>query len=130
MAHRLLLARVEEASMERRLFLVRAGQAFPVVAGALYLVACGDDDNPNGVNIRTMVATSTVVDGHAHEATVPEDDIRNPRSVSYDTTVVANHQHRVILSSGDLANLSLGGAVSVSSTTSANHHHDFTFLLS
>jgi len=96
------------------------------VAGALYLIGCGGSVT-GGANVSAVVATSSETNGHSHQCTVPRSDIRNPVNATYRTTAAAGHDHMVVLSIADLTNLSLGGVVTVSSTTTANHRHDFRF---
>ena len=55
--------------MERRVFVIQAGRAFPVVAGALYLIGCGSSTTSPSATT-DISSTSTVVNGHTHHAMV------------------------------------------------------------
>jgi len=56
--------------MERRVFVIQAGTAFPVVAGALYLIGCGHSStSPSAV--ADISSTSTLDNGHSHSVNVP-----------------------------------------------------------
>src|SRR5262245_46257237 len=115
--------------MERRTFMINAGKAFPVVAGALYLIGCGDSPtNPSAV--ADVSSTSTVVNSHSHTANVPASDQLHPADVTYTSSNSLSHVHMVTLTASELSTLAAGGSVRVTSTASTvtgNHQHDFTF---
>jgi len=115
--------------MDRRVFVIEAGKAFPVVAGALYVIGCGSSStSPSGV--ADVSSTSTNVNGHTHSTNVPASDQLHPANETYTSSTDASHNHMVTLTASQLSNLASGGAVTVTSTSSSvtgNHTHDFTF---
>jgi hypothetical protein len=117
--------------MKRRTFLIEAGKAFPIVAGALYIVGCDsneDDGNgnppPSGMTITT---TSTTDAGHSHSASIPEDDLDLTSNKVYTSSNDGGHVHTVALTAADFATLAGGGEVTVTSSLAGSHTHDFTF---
>jgi len=120
----------EKPSMDRRVFIIRAGQAFPVVAGALYLIGCGSSTtSPSGV--ADVSSTSTNVNSHTHSVNVSASDQMHPAITSYTSSTDSAHNHMVTLSVSQLTTIASGGSVTVTSTSSTvtgNHTHDFTFL--
>ncbi|GMQ80599.1 MAG: hypothetical protein BMS9Abin05_0027 [Rhodothermia bacterium] len=126
--------------MDRRRFIIKAGQAFPVFAGAVYLVGCdSNSDNTGGNNNggnnggnnqpTILTATSTVVAGHSHSAQIPTADFASASNETYDTSNSGGHIHMVTLSAAQLASLGSGGVVTVTSTNNSGHTHRFTFQL-
>ena len=117
--------------MNRRTFFIEAGKTFPVVAGAIYLLSCdGDSDGSDGSmngNEMVIVAQSTVSAGHTHTAEVPLSDLESTVAIDYTSSFSGGHTHRVTLTDNDFAALRAGGEVTVRSTTSSGHSHDFTF---
>jgi hypothetical protein len=114
--------------MERRLFLIEAGKAFPAVAGALYLIGCHSDTGPSAV--ADISSVSTVVNSHTHTVGVPASDQMHPAVKTYTSSSNSGHDHMVTLTEGQLSTLASGGSVTVTSTNSTvtgNHTHDFTF---
>ena len=115
--------------MERRVFIIEAGKAFPVIAGALYLIGCGSSStSPSGV--ADISSTSTVVNAHTHNVGVPASDQLHPATTTYTSSSDSAHNHMVTLTASQLSTLASGGAVTVTSTLSTvtgNHSHDFTF---
>lgn len=112
--------------MQRRRFLIKAGRSFPVIAGAVYLIRCGKSStSPSAV--AAIVSTSTVVNGHTHQVTVPDSDQMHPQDTTYTSTTAQAHQHMVTLTASQLSTLAAGGAVTVTSTQNDGHRHDFTF---
>jgi hypothetical protein len=118
-----------EVAMQRRVFMIEAGKAFPVVVGALYLIGCGDSTtSPSAV--AEVSATSTVSNGHSHSTGIPASDQTKAVATTYTTSSTSAHDHQVTLSASQLTTLATGGSVTV--TTSSNavtgvHTHDFTF---
>jgi len=53
--------------MNRRTFVIEAGKAFPIVAGAVYVIGCGSD-NPGG-SVTVTSTQSTVTGNHTHDFT-------------------------------------------------------------
>ena len=126
--------------MDRRRFIIKAGQAFPVLAGAVYLVGCdsnssssdNDDGNNNdGGNNQPLfiTATSTVADGHSHSAQIPVADLTSPSNKTYNASSSFGHNHLVTLSIAQLSSLASGSAVTVTSTNDFAHTHNFTFRM-
>jgi hypothetical protein len=115
--------------MDRRTFVIEAGKAFPVVAGALYLIGCGSSTtSPSAV--AEVASTSTIVNGHTHTANVPASDQLHPADTTYTSSNSLNHVHMVTLTAAQLSTLASGGTITVTSTSSTvtgDHTHDFTF---
>jgi hypothetical protein len=115
--------------MNRRTFVIEAGKAFPVVAGALYLVGCGGGTtSPSAV--ADVSSTSTVVNSHSHVVGVPSSDQMHPADTTYTSSSSLSHVHMVTLTASQLSTIASGGSITVSSTSSSttgNHQHDFTF---
>src|SRR5262245_64024527 len=85
-------------SMDRRVFVIEAGKAFPVIAGALYLIGCGGSStSPSGV--ADVHSTSTVVNSHTHTANAPASDQLHPADTAYTSSNDGAHNHMVTLTS-------------------------------
>jgi hypothetical protein len=116
--------------MNRRVFVIEAGKAFPVVAGALYVIGCGGSStSPSAV--ADVQSTSTVVNSHTHTENVPASDQLHPATTTYTSSTDSGHNHMVTLTDSQLSMIASGGAVTVTSTSSAvtgAHTHDFTFV--
>lgn len=115
--------------MERRAFVIQAGKAFPVVAGALCLIGCGSSTtSPSAV--AEISSTSTVENGHSHSVGVPASNQLHPANTTYTSSTSFAHEHVVTLTAGQLSTLASGGSVTVTSTVSTvtgTHQHNFTF---
>ena len=62
--------------MERRVFVIQAGKAFPVSPVGLYLIGCGSSTtSPSAV--AEISSSSTVVNSHSHSVGVPASDQRH-----------------------------------------------------
>ena len=68
--------------MDRRQFFITAGKAFPVAAGAIYLVSCSGTSptgplpiTPTPTPVPSITATSTSSLGHTHDESVPQSDL-------------------------------------------------------
>lgn len=120
--------------MDRRTFIIKAGQAFPVVAGAVYVIGCDsdstDDGNGNGNGSTTIVAISTVDAGHSHRVEFPEGDLSSSSAKTYQSSSSGGHTHSVVLSEAQLNTIEGGGSVTVTSSNSDGHTHQFTFTRS
>src|SRR5262245_26702761 len=115
--------------MERRVFLIEAGKAFPVVMGALYFIRCGGSSTSPS-SVADVQAVSTVVNAHSHSANVPASDQLHPADTTYTSSSDAGHNPMVTLTADQLRTIAAGGSVTVTSTRSVvtgNHAHDFTF---
>jgi len=122
---------LEEPSVNRRTFVIHAGKAFPIVAGAVYVIGCGSDNPTNPSAVAEVSSTSTVVNAHSHIVTVPASDQLHPADTSYTSSSSLSHVHMVTLTASQLASLATGGSITVTSTANTatgNHTHDFTFL--
>jgi hypothetical protein len=116
--------------MNRRVFVIEAGKAFPVVAGALYLIGCGSSTTSPSM-VADVSSTSTNVNGHTHSVNVPASDQLHPTDTTYTSSNDAAHTHMVTLMASQLSTLASGGSVTVTSTSSAvtgTHTHAFTFV--
>ncbi len=115
--------------MERRVFIIEAGKAFPVIAGTLYLIGCGGSStSPSAA--ADISSTSTVVNAHSHTANVPASDQLHPATTTHTSSTDSAHNHMVTLTASQLSTLASGGSVTVTSTLSTvtgTHTHDFTF---
>ena len=115
--------------MDRRVFVIEAGKAFPIVAGALYLIGCGSSTTSPSA-IADVSSTSTNVNGHTHTANVPASDQLHPTDTTYTSSTDSGHNHMVTLTASQLSTIAAGGSVTMTSTSSAvtgNHTHNFTF---
>jgi len=116
------------AVLNRRVFLIQAGKAFPVVAGALYVIGCDNSTSPSAV--ADIFSTSTLVNSHTHSVNVPSSDQLHPDMVMYTSSNELAHVHLVALSANQLSTLASGGSVTVrstSSTVTGSHTHEFRF---
>jgi hypothetical protein len=114
--------------MERRVFVIQAGKAFPVIAGALYLIGCNSPTSPSAT--ADILSTSTVVNSHSHTANVPASDQLHPADTTYTSSTDAGHDHMVALTASQLSTLASGGSVTITSSVSGvtgSHQHAFTF---
>jgi len=125
--------------MQRREFCKLAGGALLLIPAGLFLVRCGSnasDQSGNGpmnqpsVDGTNLIYTSSVVEGHAHTFGVEMAVIDMPSAdgVSGPSSVVENHSHSVVISSAQLAGISAGQTVAVTTGTAEGHTHVFTFL--
>jgi hypothetical protein len=119
-----------ERPMNRRVFVIEAGKAFPAIAGALYLIACGGSSPSAPSTVADITTVSTVVNAHTHSVGVPASDQLKGNTTTYTSSSTLAHDHMVTLTASQMSTLGAGGAVTVSSTNSTvtgNHSHDFTF---
>lgn len=125
--------------MNRRRFIIEAGKAFPIVAGAFYIVGCDSNTdgatssktgNNSSTQFLTLNAVSTVVAGHSHSAAIPIGDLNSATGKSYESSSSNSHKHMVSLSAAQLGTISTGTAVTVVSSNFTGHAHQFTFSLS
>ena len=116
--------------MKRRVFVIQAGKAFPVVAGgAIYLIGCGGSTTSPSATA-DISGTSTVVNGHTHSANVPASNQLHPADTIYTSSTDSSHNHMLTLTASQLSILASGGSVTVTSTVTTvtgSHLHDFTF---
>jgi hypothetical protein len=116
--------------MQRRVFILQAGKAVPAIAGAIYLVGCGDSPtDPSAV--ASISSVSTTVNAHTHTVGIPASDQMKNAATTYTSSSTSAHDHMVTLSANQLTTLAQQGTVTVTSTSSTvtgNHTHDFTFV--
>ena len=115
--------------MDRRVFVIEAGKAFPIVAGALYLIGCSGSTAPS--TVADVKSTSTTVNSHSHTANVPASDELHPSDMTYTSSTDSGHDHMVTLTANQLSTIASGGSVTVTSSvsiTTGTHTHDFTFV--
>ena len=115
--------------MDRRTFIIETGRAFPVIAGAMYILSCGDSNGgpPSDPGQMVITATSTVSNGHSHTAEVPVSDLDSSSAIDYTSSVSSGHAHTVTLTAANFADLSAGREVTVTSRMASGHTHDFSF---
>jgi hypothetical protein len=120
---------LEKNHVTRRVFVIQAGKAFPVVVGAVYLIGCGSSTtSPSAV--ADVQSNSTNVNGHTHSANVPASDQVHPADTTYTSSTSLSHAHMVTLTAAQLTAIAAGGSVTITSTESSvtgSHRHDFTF---
>jgi len=116
--------------MQRRVFIIEAGKAFPAVAGALYLIGCGGSSPASPSATADISSVSAASNGHTHTVGVPASDQMKAVATTYTSSNTSAHDHQVTLSASQLSTLASGGSVTVTSansTVTGNHSHDFTF---
>lgn len=116
--------------MNRRVFVIQAGQAFPAIVGALYLVGCGGSSPTSPSDVASISSTSSTSNSHTHTVGVPASDQMKAVATTYTSSSTSAHDHQVTLSASQLTTLASGGSVTVTSTNNTvtgNHSHDFTF---
>ena len=113
--------------MGRRKFIVTVGKAFPVAVGALYIIGCGDEDQPMSPGGQAILASSSVDAGHSHTAALPAADLDSMQSMSYGSSNSSGHTHSVTLTAANFETLRSNGAVTVTSANNSGHTHRFTF---
>lgn len=113
--------------MDRRVFLVTVGKAFPVTVGGLYLIGCGDDDMSSNPNDQVILAQSSVSAGHTHTAELPLADLDSMQSMGYLSSNSGGHTHTATLTAADFETLRTSNVVTITSTVAAGHTHNFTF---
>ncbi len=111
--------------MERREFLIRAGQTVIAVPLVLTAVSCGSDDGgpaaPNPTN--EFDISSSVDRGHTHRVTFTCTDL-NGNELTYQSGSGGGHTHTIQLQMGDPARILNGETVMVSNVpdgTGDNH---------
>src|SRR5262245_58473716 len=97
--------------MDRRVFVIAAGKAFPIVAGALYVSGCHSSTAPS--TVADVKSTSTVVNSHSHTANVPASDELHPKDTTYTSSTDAGHDHMVTLTASQLSTIASGGSVTI-----------------
>lgn len=116
--------------MNRRVFILEAGKAVPVVASAIYLIGCGSSSTSPSATADVQ-ATSTVSNAHSHSANVPASDQMQAVAKTYTTSNVSAHDHTVVMTAAQLSSLAGGGSVTIttsSSVVTGIHTHDFVFI--
>jgi hypothetical protein len=64
--------------------------------------------------------------GHTHTVTIPASTLNATTAQTFMTSVAAGHQHNVTLQPGDLSALKSGGSVSVTSSVTDLHAHQYS----
>jgi hypothetical protein len=100
--------------------------------------ACGSSTSPAavtapldaGANVCAVNATSTVVNGHTHMVCVTVADLVNPPSggMTITTSVSQAHTHTVTLTQSMLETIAGGGEVTVATSLTLNHNHEFMLV--
>src|SRR5260221_323417 len=106
--------------MERRVFVIQAGKAFPAVAGALYLIGCGSSTTSPSATA-DISSTSTVVNSHSHSTNVPASDQLHPANTTYTSSRDSAHNHMVTLAASQLSTLASSGSVTPTATQADAH---------
>jgi hypothetical protein len=111
--------------LNRREFLSRGTVALLLVP----MAACGASSamaSPGASGCAGFSATSSVALGHTHTVCVLETDLTNPPSagVTY-TTSGPDPTHTVTLTAAQLSAINGGQSVTVTTSTSAGHTHEF-----
>src|SRR5712691_10628721 len=97
--------------MQRRVFIIEAGKAFPVIVGALYVIGCGSSSPSSPSATADISSTSTVSNNHTHTCGVPASDQLKAVLTVYTSSSTLSHDHQVTLSASQLASLASGGSV-------------------
>ena len=114
--------------IDRRSFLIQAGRAFPVMAGAVYLLGCESPTSDDLIIDRFgFIGVSTTVAGHAHGASFRRHEIDTVNGRTWESTWWEDHTHMLTLSGADFAAILAGNFVTVTSARAKGHAHDFTF---
>lgn len=118
--------------MQRRIFLRQGVTLLVVIAGVPMLASCSESDG-EAANSSTsdLIVTSTVVGGHSHDFTLPGTVIENPPSSGYSNSSTTNsgHAHTVTLTQQQIQSIAGGTAVTVTSSSTSGHTHQFRFAL-
>jgi hypothetical protein len=73
-----------------------------------------------------VASTSTSVAQHVHTLCVPASDLTNPPpAASYTTTLALGHTHGVNLTQVQLQQIQSGHSVTIMTTSTSSHTHDF-----
>jgi hypothetical protein len=111
----------------RRALVISGGMAF-------IAAACGGGDDKDDKPAAQQPAAnpsckaSGIGNNHGHELVIPYADTASAASLSYSIRGSSDHDHTVILSAQQLAQVRSGASVTVNSTTSGGHTHSVTVM--
>jgi hypothetical protein len=120
----------------RREFLRQA--TVTLVLTPIAAVACGSSTSVSpvtapidaGANVCAVNATSSVVGGHSHTVCVDAATVANPpaQGMTFTTSVSAGHTHTVSLTQAELETIRGGGEVTVMTSITLSHQHQFMLV--
>jgi hypothetical protein len=89
-------------------------------------VATGTETNPT-IACDGVGARSSVVDGHAHDVCVPQNDLKNPPKdgATYTTTNELGHTHTIFIDAPKLSEIDRGEIVRIETSKELGHVHTF-----
>ena len=114
--------------MQRRVFLIRAGQTILAAPVILSAISCGDDESggPAVVDDPGFDATSSNVSAHTHRIRFRCADL-NAGTLTYASTTDNNHRHDLTLSMDDVTRILNDETVGpVTSSVAFGHDHTWT----
>jgi len=128
--------------MDRRRFLRIAVGSIIVVPAGRFLVQCASDDgmssatNPNEpaappvVSSGNAVYSSSFAEAHFHTFSIDMSDFSAPpaNGVSGPTSTADGHSHTVSVPAAMLANVAVGGTVTVNTSVVTDHQHVLTLV--
>ncbi len=111
--------------MQRSEFLKLMGAgALTVLAGSV-LTACKSTTSPTNPTSKTFTSTTSV--GHTHTITIQRAEIDAPPSAGISRQTSANgHTHTFTMNAAELATVAGGAAVTVTTSDTNGHNHQFT----
>ena len=120
-----------DTSLPRRQFFKEAAGGFVVLTVLVSGCGSSSDGGGGGDNCDGVERGSTSSQGHSHTMCVPRVDLNSPPAsgATYDTSVSDSHAHLVTLTQADLTTIAGGGRVTVTSSNSGGHTHDFTLFM-
>lgn len=113
--------------MQRRTFLIRAGQTILAAPVVLNAISCGDDGGgPAAVEAPGFDVTSSSALGHAHRIRFRCAAL-DAGTLTYTSTTDSNHRHDLVLSMDELARILNDESVGpITSTVAGGHTHTWT----
>ena len=124
--------RPDSGSLPRRQFLKEAAGGFVVLTVLVSGCSSDDDGGGGGGDCDDGIQRgSTSNDGHSHTMCIPRADLNAPPAAgaTYDTSIADSHAHLVTLTRADLTTIAGGGQVTVTSSDSGGHTHNFTLFM-
>jgi hypothetical protein len=103
------------------------GRALTLFAAGPLLARCGFLGGNGSLTDQTY--TSTVASGHTHQFTIPSDQLNTPSGSGYSssTTETNGHDHQVSLTQSQLQQIADYSEVTITTSNTQGHTHDFTF---
>lgn len=103
---------------------------FGGVAAAAALSGCSStSDAGNAASCsKDGAKDGAITSNHGHVLQIPASDFTSPKDGTYDIAGSAGHSHTVSLTAAQLTQLAGGTSVTVTSTTTLDHHHDVTVV--